>query len=359
MKKTTTGVGLTTLAVTLAAAAAHGGTDPGSWYVAPQILGVWADKNRMVDDDAGVQFAFGRALNKDWDLELAAFQSSHEAADGATLDLRGLGINVHRVFYRDARIHPYLSLGLGDLKRDGERSLASGSDLYASYGLGILADLAKRPERGTNVQLRAEILGRRAFDDSPGRSDSVDHVAGLGLQFSWGAPRPTAAAPAPAPEPAVAASPPPPSPPPPPADSDGDGVPDAADKCPNTPKGDRVDVNGCTIKGEIRLPRVVFETDKATLLPESYPILDEAAATLRKNPDLRIEVAGHTDSRGPDAYNQKLSERRAATVLKYLQNAGVANPMTSHGYGESQPIADNATDAGRQENRRVGLRILE
>lgn len=381
MKKNAAGPGLTALAM-LAAATTQAGTDPGSWYVAPQILGVWVDEDRNVDDDVGVQLALGRVLNPSWDLELSAFQSSHQAANDAALDLQGIGLGVHRVFYRDARIHPYLALGLGGLKADGDGGLPSGTDLFASYGLGILADLAKRPEKGTNVQLRAEILGRRVFDDPPGGSDSVDYVAGLGLQFSWGAPRQTAPAPEPAPAPAAA--------PPPPADSDGDGVidgedkcpgtpagakvdatgcevvldsdgdgvADPADKCPDTPKGDRVDVNGCTIKGEIRLPRVVFETAKATLLPESYPILDEAVATLKKNPDLRIEVAGHTDSRGTDAYNQDLSERRALTVLRYLQERGVTNELTSHGYGESQPIADNATDGGRQENRRVGLRIL-
>lgn len=141
-------------------------------------------------------------------------------------------------------------------------------------------------------------------------------------------------------------------------DSDADGVVDSQDKCPDTPKGDRVDAVGCSFKDEIRLPGVVFETNKAELLPESVPVLEGAIATLKRYPDLRIEVAGHTDSRGSDAYNLDLSARRAATVLKFLQDGGVANSLTSRGYGERQPIASNTTDEGRQQNRRVVLRVL-
>ena len=141
-------------------------------------------------------------------------------------------------------------------------------------------------------------------------------------------------------------------------DSDADGVVDSQDKCPDTPKGDRVDAVGCSFKDEIRLPGVVFETNSADLKPESVPVLEGAVATLKRYPELGIEVAGHTDSRGSDAYNLDLSARRAATVLKFLQDGGVPNKVTSRGYGERQPIASNNTDDGRQQNRRVVLRVL-
>lgn len=141
-------------------------------------------------------------------------------------------------------------------------------------------------------------------------------------------------------------------------DTDGDGVVDSQDKCPDTPKGDRVDAIGCSFKDEIKLPGVVFETNSADLKPESIPVLEGAVATLKRYPDLQIEVAGHTDSRGSDAYNLDLSSRRAATVLKFLQDGGVANALKSRGYGERQPIASNNTDDGRQQNRRVVLRVL-
>lgn len=141
-------------------------------------------------------------------------------------------------------------------------------------------------------------------------------------------------------------------------DTDGDGVVDSQDKCPDTPKGDRVDAIGCSFKDEIKLPGVVFETNSADLKPESVPVLEGAVATLKRYPDIRIEVAGHTDSRGSDAYNLDLSARRAATVLKFLQDGGVTNSLTSRGYGERQPIASNNNDDGRQQNRRVVLRVL-
>jgi OmpA-OmpF porin, OOP family len=141
-------------------------------------------------------------------------------------------------------------------------------------------------------------------------------------------------------------------------DSDGDGVVDSVDKCPDTPKGDRVDSVGCSFKEEIKLPGVVFETGKAELKPESLPVLDGAIATLKRYPDIKVEVAGHTDSRGSDALNLDLSSRRAQTVLKYLQDGGVTNTISSRGYGERQPVASNTTDEGRQQNRRVVLRVL-
>ena len=81
-------------------------------------------------------------------------------------------------------------------------------------------------------------------------------------------------------------------------------------------------------------------------------------ATLKKYPEMVIEVRGHTDNRGSKKHNQALSERRAQTVMNYLKEHGVTNHMTAVGYGEEDPIADNSTPEGRQQNRRVGLRIV-
>jgi OOP family OmpA-OmpF porin len=103
---------------------------------------------------------------------------------------------------------------------------------------------------------------------------------------------------------------------------------------------------------------VKFETNSAELLPESLPVLNNAIATLKRYPEVNVEVAGHTDSRGSDALNLALSARRAETVRKYLQDGGVTNTMTARGYGERQPIASNSSDEGRQQNRRVVLRVL-
>lgn len=141
-------------------------------------------------------------------------------------------------------------------------------------------------------------------------------------------------------------------------DDDNDGVPNSKDQCPNTVAGVRVDFKGCEIKEVISLPGVNFETNSATLTGASLSILDGAASTLNQYTDINAEVAGHTDSTGAAAYNQGLSERRAASVRDYLVSKGVAaSRLSSRGYGEDQPIADNSNAAGRAQNRRVELKV--
>ncbi len=150
-------------------------------------------------------------------------------------------------------------------------------------------------------------------------------------------------------------------------DSDGDGVCDGLDRCPNTPSGTQVGTDGCPIEmleketelldtGMIRLHDVNFETGKAELTPDSYAALDEVGRVLVKWPDLRIEVGGHTDSRGPEEMNQTLSEARASTVLSYLIQKFPtlkSSQYTVRGYGESKPIAPNTTRLNMAKNRRV------
>ena len=104
---------------------------------------------------------------------------------------------------------------------------------------------------------------------------------------------------------------------------------------------------------------VTFEFDSARLTPNAKVILDEVADALLSVSQVDIELGGHTDSQGPQSYNQGLSQRRADSVKKYLASRGVAEAsMTTKGYGESQPIADNGTKDGRALNRRVELKVL-
>ena len=104
------------------------------------------------------------------------------------------------------------------------------------------------------------------------------------------------------------------------------------------------------------LEGVNFDFDKASLRQEDIGSLDNDVATLKSWGDVDIEVAGHTDSMGSDAYNMKLSQQRADAVRNFLISRGVAaDRLTAKGYGESQPVADNATDEGRFKNRRVEL----
>ena len=101
---------------------------------------------------------------------------------------------------------------------------------------------------------------------------------------------------------------------------------------------------------------VNFDFDKSTLRPEDIAIIDRDVTSLDNWGNVNIEVAGHTDSRGSDEYNIKLSQRRAEAVRDYLIDKGIASGrLSARGYGESQPIASNATDEGRFQNRRVEL----
>jgi OOP family OmpA-OmpF porin len=143
-------------------------------------------------------------------------------------------------------------------------------------------------------------------------------------------------------------------------DDDGDSVPDHVDRCPNTVAGARVDVSGCAIQDVIRLPGVNFETGINVILPGAEPVLQAAANTLNLYPDVRIEVAGHTDSVGDADFNLQLSQQRAEVVRQLLIDFGVdEDRLTAVGYGETQPIQDNVTSVGRAANRRVELRILD
>src|SRR6056297_2521856 len=145
----------------------------------------------------------------------------------------------------------------------------------------------------------------------------------------------------------------------PPADSDTDGVPDNRDRCPRTPAGVNVDEIGCPIKDEVVLTinRLGFDFDSAELDRSSKAALDRAVAVIKSHSEaVNLNVVGHTDSRGDEAYNQKLSERRADAVVDYLVSKGVSrSSLSSSGKGESEPMASNDTEDGRAQNRRVEL----
>jgi OOP family OmpA-OmpF porin len=184
-----------------------------------------------------------------------------------------------------------------------------------------------------------------------------------------------------------------------PIDSDGDGVYDGLDQCPNTPPGEKVDAQGCSSAqrsgssrtstqarsepppapappppappvseterqlvegGRIRLENVYFETESAKLLPESEATLNEVGAVLEKFVDLKLEVQGHSDSRGSARYNQRLSQARAGSVRDYLlQHFHLRHEnLVARGYGETQLETKERNDEDRQRNRRVEIKVL-
>jgi len=156
-----------------------------------------------------------------------------------------------------------------------------------------------------------------------------------------------------------------------PLDSDGDGVPDYLDKCPGTPAGVRVDKDGCppvvTVPAHVKAaaakrfcskPAVLainFDTDKSDIKPQYHDELKTVGDFLSYFPNAKGEISGHTDSTASNAYNQSLSERRAESVEKYISATYKvdAGRITTKGYGETKPVANNKTKAGRAQNRRI------
>ena len=154
-------------------------------------------------------------------------------------------------------------------------------------------------------------------------------------------------------------------------DNDKDRILDKDDKCPNEPEtyNGMEDEDGCPDRGRVVvtdtsieiLDMIYFEYDKAIIKKESYPILDAVAATLQGNPSISaVEVQGHTDERGNDAYNLDLSDRRAKAVKDYLVGKGVDEKrLTSQGYGETQPLIREHNEKAWAKNRRVAFLILK
>ena len=149
-----------------------------------------------------------------------------------------------------------------------------------------------------------------------------------------------------------------------PKDSDGDGVTDDLDKCPGTAAGTKVDRNGCPqlfdeTKASFVLEGVNFASGKADLTPEAREVLDRVVTSLAAYPEIRVEVAGHTDNKGSRALNTRLSQKRADAVKNYLAGAGISpDRLVAKGYGPDKPIATNDTEEGRAQNRRTELKKL-
>ena len=138
-------------------------------------------------------------------------------------------------------------------------------------------------------------------------------------------------------------------------DEDKDGVPNEMDLCPNSVVGRAVDQNGCEPEKEMTLNGVEFEYKSSDLTAQAKLRLNDTVQTLKAN-SFSYEVQGHTDSVASDEYNRRLSKSRAESVKNYLVSQGIdASRLTAVGLGEAKPVASNATEAGRAQNRRVVL----
>ncbi|MDP3295657.1 MAG: OmpA family protein [Nevskia sp.] len=337
------------------------------------------DNDRDADYGIGGQVVFlGIPLSDHLSLEFSGFGTRLDReSDGKDDAQLGLGVDLMVPLVKGP-VRPFLLAGFGGAYEELGTALDDKTvSPYVNFGAGMLFALSDR------LSARAEARWISIFNDdvTPGVDSLGDYRFNLGLQYAFGAPA------APPPPPVVAKAPPPPPPPPPdsdkdgvidsldkcpgtpagvkvdasgcPLDTDGDGVPDYLDKCPGTPKGFKVDAEGCIIEQTVVLRGVNFEYNKDQLTLNAQGILDAILPGLVSQPKLTLEIGGHTDSKGADGYNLALSKRRAASVRKYLISKGIAaERLASAGYGEKKPIADNTTDAGRAENRRVEFQVL-
>ena len=317
--------------------------DPGQFFVTPSA-GVQDFDNLLKVDKNGIwgiggEYQFTDHFGAELDYT-RAFGNMEAGSPGVGTDYDRLTVDGIYYFTQVGKMVPYAKLGAGHSRYDYDLSGASKDQAtHADVGLGLRIKATER------FSLRPEIKYIHELDDSLGHGA---FVIGFGYAFG-GAAKP---APVAAPAPAVVA------PPPAPVDSDGDGVYDNKDKCPNTPRGLEVDADGCefhlTKSEEIRVD-IKFATNKADITEEYAGEVERVAKFLKKYASVNAEIAGHTDSTASDAYNQKLSQRRADAVKTMLVTRfGIdASRLTAMGYGESKPIASNDTADGRAQNRRV------
>ena len=415
--------GLVAVALVALAASGNAFAEAEEGQVYLSVMGSYVDDDMdrgIKDEINGGQISLGYAMSEAWNIEAmlsVANRNMGESSSVPTQDHRGIGIDLQRVFRRAEMFSPYLHVGVGSFRFDANNAPHVDGAMY-SAGAGFLLDIfgdrtalrgewrhrvdrANRTSMGDDVfslgihipfgaqktkfvdtdgdgvadsmdrcpntpaGTAVDAYGCELDSDNDGVKDSKDQCPGTPQGVKVNA---TGCA----------------------LDSDGDGVSDGKDKCPGTVRGavvdatgceldsdkdgvvDRldecpgstagvqVDIKGCEIKGKITLLGVNFESNSDRLLPGASKVLNDAAATLRKNPSIKVEVAGHTDSDGAAAFNEGLSTRRATTVHDYLVSNGIAvDRLSVRGYGETQPIADNTSRAGKAQNRRVVLRILE
>ncbi|MDO8862187.1 OmpA family protein [Haliea sp. E1-2-M8] len=292
------------------------------------------DGDRRLEDTDTPWLGLEYAFTDNWAAEILYAEDDSRYSDGTRTDVATwqLGMLYYGGSYigETMRVRPYLAFGMGEI--DIDAGAFDTVETTANAGAGMRWMLTPR----FGARLEARML--HSLDENEN-----DFLFSAGLNYYFGdvsAPVVAAA------EPAA------------PVDSDGDGVTDDRDKCPGTAPGTRVDADGCPLPvaqvASIKL-KVNFDFDSTVVKEHYFADIGELATFLKRFDDLQVDVEGHTDSVGPENYNQQLSQRRAQAVIDLLvnQHGIAANRLEAVGYGEARPVASNDTDAGRAENRRV------
>ncbi len=358
----------TTAAPADASSSAATSSYDGRWYIAPTVGAYYNDHKRDTNSrQIYYGLGFGRFFTPNMSIDAFVDRTKREMDNGPAAggghsgnSWSNTNIGATARFYAGDwnAWRPYGLVGL--MGSHHQNMFDHGWAPAAELGGGV----SKTVSDSSDIRLEAGY--RYDFDDktNPGNSGYGDWFLGFSVISRFGAPAAAAApAVAPAPAPADCST----------MDSDHDGVNDCDDKCPNTAPGTIVGPDGCPQKVVIDLRGVNFkfdrpkagETDisKSLAVPtaDSISVLNQAVDTLQRYPQVHVTVAGYTDSKGTDAYNQKLSERRAQIVYNYLTSHGIdASRLEGPiGHGKNDPIGDNATDAGRAQNRRTELQVQQ
>ncbi len=379
MKKIVLGV---SLALAAGSALAGDTNFDDRWYVTPNVSFVKPDSDKNVSSALALGLSLGKfvtdRISVDFEMDKATFDKK---GGNGEISQKMLGVMGRYHFAEASGFLPYLGLGVGAMKHKGlatdaqihQGLTSAGTDAVLNLAAGMSKELTDRVKLRTELRYQLE----NSDDLASGQNTFGNYMFNTGLTVAFGeASQQSTVTKLVEQAPAL--------------DSDNDGVSDQNDRCPNSAPGAKVDSTGCAIavdgdddrdgvanskdvcpnskagavvgkdgcevKVVIELQGVHFDTDKSTLKPESIAILNAAVKTLGDHGTIMVEVAGHTDSRASDAYNQALSQRRAKVVYDYLTAHGIsADRMTWKGYGESQPIATNDTAEGRARNRRTEL----
>ncbi|KFN45411.1 OmpA family protein [Arenimonas metalli] len=328
------------------------------WYVSGGAGLNFQDETRETADSLYYTLGMGKFISPNWSIDGEInYQNPNFNGRELLFSQYGATLDARYHFIQEGRSwNPYLRFGVGAQKAEEEfdafPSPASPGQredtfLTAQLGLGVQGNWDR-------YSLRGEIAHRSAFDDSsvvaPTSDKFSDLLAGVTVLVKLG----NLAAPVePTKQPEVpqqtCAD----------LDDDGDGINNCDDKCPGSAAGQAIGPDGCPVQLTIDLKGVNFDFDKDTLRPDAEAILAEAVQILAKYPQLKVEVAGHTDSVGSEQYNQGLSERRARTVYNYLTSNGIdaSRLVGPNGFGESRPLDTNDTAEGRARNRRTELNV--
>lgn len=395
------------LLILLMAGSARAEITPKTHSISPFIGGYVFDNDQELKDRAVYGLKVGYDFTKNWGTELVLdyVDTRDKRHNDASTNVYNYRLEGLYHFMPDSNLVPYIAAGIGGQSIDYSSSEGNTTKPTFDYGVGLKYFVTE------TFALRADIRHILVFGSV---DNNIEYTAGL----TWyiGKPVKAAAAPAALVQPAPVAPAPLAAPvPAAPIDSDGDGVPDYLDKCPNTPEGVSVDKNGCPIDSDgdgvpdyldkcPDTPKGVavdgngcppdsdgdgvpdyldkcpntpkgtkvnrdgcpetqkicakivleFDTDKSEIRPQDIRKVEDFVQIMNEYPVSAI-IEGHTDSVGSEAYNLRLSERRAQKVKNYIAEKYGIQPsrLGTRGYGETKPVADNSTREGRQKNRRV------